>query len=330
MTMRAQDRPAGNPPGGELQVVRHVPLARHTTFRTGGPAEYWIRVSTRAELIAAVNWGRRRGLAVMILGNGSNILVADEGVRGLVIENHTVQVRELAAVTGPGDQLRVQAESGVSLPGLANGLARRGWSGLEWAIGVPGTVGAAVVTNAGAHGSAIADTLLRAEILDGDGRRRWWLAAEMQYDYRTSCLKSPRTPAQTGAVVLQAEFALQRADPAECIARMNRYTEHRRRTQPTEPSVGSMFKNPPGDYAGRLIEAAGLKGVQLGQVQVSPVHANFFVNLGGATCAQVMELVRHVQAVVLDKFGVELVLEIQLVGAWPGASTGDEPGVIPN
>jgi UDP-N-acetylmuramate dehydrogenase len=196
---------------------------------------------------------------------------------------------------------------------LANRFARRGWRGLEWAIGVPATVGAAVVTNAGAHGGAVSANLVRAEILDVRTQgRRWWTRDELQYAYRTSLLKQHPNE----YVVLRAEFELQRDDAANCIARMNQYTEHRRKTQPTDPSIGSMFKNPPGDYAGRLIEAAGLKGARVGNVQVSQVHANFFVNLGGATASDVMQLVKIVQDAVREKFKVELELEIQLVGDW--------------
>jgi UDP-N-acetylmuramate dehydrogenase len=325
----------------DAKIVRAEPLARHTTFRLGGPAEYFVRVTTRAELLEAITWARTQYLEIFILGNGSNILVSDAGMRGLVIENHADEILEREsretkdretgesrAMRARGEKLRVIAESGASLPGLANRLARRGWRGLEWAIGVPATVGAAVVTNAGAHGGAVSDSLVRAEILDAraiqiattqsedDPRRpgmlRWWTRDELQYAYRTSFLKQhPRE-----YVVLRAEFELARDDAAACIARMNQYTEHRRKTQPTDPSIGSMFKNPPGDYAGRLIEAAGLKGARVGNVEVSQVHANFFVNLGGATASDVMELVERVRNKVREKFKVELELEIQLVGDW--------------
>jgi len=273
-----------------------------------------VRVNTRAELIAAVAYGVERRLPIFVLGNGSNILVSDAGIRGLVIENHADAVQEQIVRVGDigPEQLHVTAESGASLPGLANRLARRGWSGLEWAIGVPATVGAAVVTNAGAHGGAISDGLLSAELLDRQGEIRRLTNAELEFRYRGSLLKQP----ENEYVVLDAEFALTRAEPAQCVARMNQYSEHRRRTQPTEPSVGSMFKNPPGDYAGRVIEAAGLKGVGIGQVQVSRVHANFFVNRGGAAAKDVMQLVLLVRTRVFELYGIVLELEIQPVGAW--------------
>jgi UDP-N-acetylmuramate dehydrogenase len=160
----------------------------------------------------------------------------------------------------------------------------------------------------------VSDWLVRGEILEvgtGDAPR-WWLEKELEFEYRSSLLKRHANK----YVVLRAEFELERDAPARCIARMNQYTEHRRRTQPTEPSVGSMFKNPPGDFAGRLIEAAGLKGVQVGRARVSTVHANFFVNTGQATANQVMELVELVKSRVRESSGVELELEIQLVGDW--------------
>ncbi len=290
------------------KVLQNEPLARHTTLRIGGPADYFVRTESRQELIQAAQWARTRHLELFVLGNGSNILVSDAGIRGLVIENHADRVDEEG--TAESGTLRVIAESGASLPGLSNRLARKGWRGLEWAIGVPATVGAAVVTNAGAHGCAMSDSVVRAEILDAYDAVRWWSNAELDYGYRTSYLKQHPNE----YIVLQAEMELPSDTPAECIARMNQYTEHRRRTQPTDPSVGSMFKNPPGDYAGRLIEAAGLKGLRVGKLEVSQVHANFFVNMGGGTAAQVIELVERVRKTVRERFGVVLELEIQVIG----------------
>lgn len=293
---------------GLENIARGQALAPHTTFRIGGPAEYFWRVHSRAELIQAAQWGRAQALEIFILGNGSNILVCDAGVRGLVIENHADAIE--MAPDEKGETLRVTAESGAPLPGLANRLARQGWRGLEWAVGIPGAVGAAIVTNAGAHGGAIGDCVIRAEILDAQNEIRWWARAELQYEYRNSFLK--RHPHQY--IVLRAEFELARADAADCIARMNQYAAQRRKTQPTDASVGSMFKNPPGDYAGRLIEAAGFKGMRVGNVQVSNVHANFFVNRGGATANDVLELIEIVKKGVREKFKVDLELEIELVG----------------
>jgi UDP-N-acetylmuramate dehydrogenase len=290
------------------RVLEREPLARYTTFRIGGPADLFVRAESREELIEITNAARGAGIPIFVLGRGSNILVADEGIRGLVIENRAeaFETREEAS------RLILRAESGISLPGLANRLGRQGWSGLEWSIGVPSTVGAAVVGNAGAHGGSVSDNLIRAEILAPNRTVTWWANADLNFAYRSSRFKNDGQ----GEIVLQAEFELRRDDPLACIRRMNQYTEHRRRTQPTDPSVGSMFKNPTGDYAGRLIEAAGLKGTRVGQVQVSPVHANFFVNRGAATAQDALQLVQLVRDRVKGKFGVELELEIQLVGQW--------------
>lgn len=293
---------------GELgaRVLTHEPLAPHTTFRIGGPADFFITVQTVDELVAIVQRARHAQIPLFVLGNGSNILVSDRGFRGLVIENRCARftLTEIDAT-----RARLDVESGAMLPGLANRLARQGWSGLEWAIGVPGTIGGAVVGNAGAHGACIADNVTRVTILDARGVVRELPKIELAFAYRTSRFKHARDE-----IVLRAELELQRDDPPACIARMQQYTEHRRRTQPTEPSVGSMFKNPPGDAAGRLIDAAGLKGTRVGGVQVSSVHANFFVNRGGATASDVLRLVEIVRERVRAQFGVELELEIQVIG----------------
>lgn len=282
------------------------PLASRTTFRIGGTADLLIEARTISELIETVRLARQSGIPFFILGNGSNILVPDAGFRGLVIENQCAQF--WLDVAEPGRAI-LHVESGAPLPSIANRMARQGWAGLEWAIGVPGTMGGAVVSNAGAHGACLADHLLKVSILDAINIVRELQKSEVQFDYRTSRFKRGKSE-----IVLSADFELTRDDPQKCIARMNEYTEHRRRTQPTEASVGSMFKNPTGDYAGRLIDTAGLKGARVGNVQVSKVHANFFVNLGGATARDVLALIELVRERVRDKFGIELELEIEIVG----------------
>ncbi len=288
------------------RVRVNEPLAPRTTFRIGGSADLMVEVQSLADLVECVRLARQHDAPVFILGNGSNLLVRDGGMRGLVIENHCDQF--WLDLTQPG-RANLHVESGASLPGIANRLARQGWSGLEWAIGVPGTIGGAIVGNAGAHSGCIADNLLSVLILDAQGATRELPKTELAFDYRASRFKRAR-----GEIVLSAIFELKRDDPPTCIARMNDYTEQRRRTQPTEPSVGSMFKNPPGDYAGRLIEQAGLKGARVGNVEVSPAHANFFVNRGGATANDVLRLIEIVRARVRKKFGVALELEIEIVG----------------
>lgn len=288
------------------KASENEPLARHTTFRIGGPADLWVEAKQISELVNWVEQARRNAVPVFVLGNGSNVLVLDKGIRGLVIENHCDGVE--LKVPHP-DRAVLRAESGASLPLVANRLARQGWSGLEWAIGIPGTIGGAVVGNAGAHGGSMADRLLVAAVLDANGTVHELPKTELRFGYRQSRFKHSRRE-----IILAADFELNRADSGGCIARMNEYTAHRRRTQPTDASVGSMFKNPPGDFAGRLIEQAGLKGTRVGNVEVSPVHANFFVNNGGATARDVMELIETVRRRVREKFSVELELEIEIVG----------------
>jgi len=287
-------------------VRANEPLAAHTTFRIGGPADFFAEVKTLDDLIELVRRARQQRVPFFVLGNGSNVLVSDLGFRGLVIENHCAQV-SLQALDAM--HARVRVESGAVLPGLANRLARQGWAGLEWAIGVPGTIGGAIVGNAGAHGACIADNLIGVTILDAESVIRELPKTELAFAYRTSRFKRARDE-----VILRAEIELERDEPDACIARMQAYVEQRRRTQPTEPSVGSIFKNPPGDFAGRLIDAAGLKGTRVGGVEVSPVHANFFVNRGGATASEVLQLIEIVRTRVRAQFGVELALEIQVVG----------------
>jgi len=290
----------------------NAPLASRTTFRIGGPAELLVEAKTLDELIECVRRARAHAVPIFILGNGSNILVRDGGIRGLVVEN------QCAHFSFDAVNAILQVESGASLPGVANRMARQGWAGLEWAIGVPGTFGGAIVGNAGAHGGCIADTVTRVTILDADSQIRELPKTDCAFAYRASRFK--RMHAE---IVLRAEFALTRDEPAVCVARMNDYTERRRRSQPTEASVGSMFKNPPGDpstplrasSAGRLIEQAGLKGTRIGQVEVSQVHANFFVNHGGATAREVLQLIERVRATVRERFGIELELEIEIVGS---------------
>ncbi|HRV92178.1 MAG TPA: UDP-N-acetylmuramate dehydrogenase [Anaerolineae bacterium] len=286
------------------------PLANHTTSRLGGPADIWLPVTQIDELVEVVTLARQHQVPMFMLGGGANILITDGGIRGLVIENRTRQVHLQPPQPGL-DRRLLTADSGVVLPNLARRCVREGLSGFEWAVGVPGTVGGAVVNNAGAYGRDMAATLVRADLLSPDGERVWQPVAWLKYDYRTSILKwQPNLE----WVVLRAELQLTPAAPEAVEARMTGFNERRKSSQPPGATMGSMFKNPPGDYAGRLIEAAGLKGYRVGQAQISPVHANFFSNLGGATSTEMIELIEIAQQVVADKFNVKLELEIEVVG----------------
>jgi UDP-N-acetylmuramate dehydrogenase len=302
--------------GLQGQVSWDEPLAPHTTLRVGGPADLCVRVTRLDDLAGWVRLARRHQLPFRVLGYGSNVLVSDQGLRGLVILNRCQGHRLTPAEDGQTAEL--YAESGASLPGLAHEMARQGWAGLEWAVGIPSTIGAAVVNNAGAYGGCIADVLLGAEVMGPDGRVSRLPPESFHFDYRTSRLKGQADQ----EIVLSATFQLRAAPAEELLARIAEQTGHRRRTQPTEPSAGSIFKNPPGDFAGRLLERAGLKGQRVGDAQVSEVHANWIVNRGQATAAEVWRLIQLMRRAVREMTGVELELEIEPLGAWDDVVVG--------
>jgi UDP-N-acetylmuramate dehydrogenase len=296
-------------------------MARHTSARVGGPAQLFLAVESGEELAQAARLAYASDAPFLVLGGGSNVLVADGGVVGLVILNKAKAVSLRRVEAGAV----VRAESGCSLGALARQCVQAGYSGLEWAATVPGTVGGAVYGNAGAHGGDTASSLLLAEILQQDGSLRSIAAPEMNFDYRMSRLKMEaeisgpgisRAKRRPPAVVISAEFRLTRDDPARVQARVEGYVAQRKRTQPPGASLGSMFKNPPGDYAGRLIEAAGLKGTRIGGAEISTVHGNFFINLGEAQAADVRALLDLAQTTVRQKFGFEMEPEVELVGEW--------------
>lgn len=285
------------------------PLSRYTSARIGGPAEFLIVAESAAELVEAAREAVRLQIPFFILGGGSNILVAESGVRGLVVVNRAKGIE----FRGEGLGVSVWAESGCSIGALARQCVAKGCAGLEWAATVPGTVGGAVFGNAGAHGGDTASCLKMAEILHHDGTIRRYSAQELQFGYRTSGLKKGLGDR---GVVVGAEFNLTEDDPERLQGRIDDFVAHRKRTQPPGASIGSMFKNPPGDYAGRLIEAAGLKGTRRGNAEISTVHANFFVNLGEATADDVKALIDLARDTVKQNSGVDLELEIELVGEW--------------
>ncbi len=292
--------------GGRMR--RQEQIARYTSARIGGPADYFFQAESADELAAVVQEGWRAGMPVVVFGAGSNVLVSDQGIRGLVVHNQARKVEFVENGTG----LRVRVESGTTLAALARKCVARGAAGLEWAISVPGTVGGAVVGNAGAHGGDVSGSICLADILQRGKGIQVWAVDALKLDYRTSRMKA----ASGEFAVLNAEFALTRANPEFLKRKAAQFSQRRRETQPPGASTGSIFKNPPGDYAGRLLEAAGLKGVRIGQAEISRVHANFFVNLGGATAEQVRELIESAREAVRGKFDVSLELEIQFLGEW--------------
>ena len=280
------------------------PLARYTAARIGGPAEFLLKVHSAGELERAAEQLWELGSEFRLLGGGSNVLVADKGILGVVVLNQAKDVNF--------KEQSVWAESGASIGSIARRAVDKGLSGLEWATTVPGTIGGAIVGNAGAHGGDTADTLAHADVIHRlEGRSRWG-TERLEFGYRTSWLK--RNPCE--AVVLGGRFNLEPSDPAQTRAKMQEYVRARQQTQPTGASIGSMFRNPPGDHAGRLIEAAGLKGERRGEAEISPKHANFFVNHGGASAGEVHALIQLAQQRVAENSGVELELEIELLGEW--------------
>lgn len=292
------------------RLRQDVPLARYTSCRIGGPADYLLAARSAAELGETARRLWAIGIPFRILGGGSNVLVSDQGVRGVVVLNQAKRIR----FTETKDGRRGWAESGAAIGNLARLAAQRGLSGMEWAASVPGTVGGAVVGNAGAHGGDVAGSLVAADILYRDGRQESTPSQRLEFGYRQSWLK--RNPGQ--AVVLSAAFRLAGAPPEQVRARMAEFVAYRQRTQPPGASLGSMFRNPPGDFAGRLIEAAGLKGYRHGAAQISDRHANFFLNLGGATAQDVWALIETARSRVKARSGVDLELEIERVGEWEG------------
>jgi UDP-N-acetylmuramate dehydrogenase len=303
--------------GDRLQV--NVSLKRYTAARIGGNADVMITAGSSAELEKVSRFLWQEGMPFIILGSGSNVLISDAGVRQVVILNKAKKIVFNQQSLNP----TVWVESGANFGVLARKAATHGLSGLEWAAGIPGTVGGAIYGNAGAHGSDMSDNLWMAKILHLIGTsedeqheilQEEWPAERFEFAYRTSSLK--RDPGRV--VVLSAQLKLNRKTPEAVQAKMDEYASLRRGSQPGGASMGSIFKNPTGDYAGRLIEATGLKGRRIGKVEVSEKHANFFINQDSATASDYEALIRLVHKEVLKKQGVNLELEIELLGDWPG------------
>jgi len=293
---------------GPNSVMAGQPLARYTSLRIGGPADLLITAQSAESLRLAAVLAWNHGVACRVLGGGANVLVSDAGMRGLTILNRARDV------VFSSDSVR--AESGASFSTVARLSIAMDLAGLEWATGIPGTVGGAVVGNAGAWGSDVASTLRRATVLEQPGQTCERPVDRFQYDYRRSVLKHATPPDGQDRVVLEAEFALQPAEQKALEARVAQIASQRKASQPPGATCGSVFKNPPGDYAGRLIEAAGLKGAQKGQAEISATHANFVVNRGDASAADVKALIDRARQEVQAKFEVILQPEIEFLGDW--------------
>ncbi|HYY46105.1 MAG TPA: UDP-N-acetylmuramate dehydrogenase [Candidatus Angelobacter sp.] len=284
-------------------IREHEPLAPHSWYRIGGRARYFLEVEDDAELPELVARLNAEGCPYLVIGAATNTLFAADELPGLTVKLDT------ETLSMNGDTVTVSA--GYLMPRLAAETAKAGRAGLEFAAGVPGTVGGSVFGNAGAFGGEVKDRLVSAEVIDETGRPRTIAGADCAFGYRDSLFKRDRQR----WVIRSASFRTTAEPKAAVRARLLEVQKHRRATQPIEQrSLGSTFKNPPGDSAGRLIDAAGLKGLRIGGAQVSPKHANFIVNLGGATADDVLALVAEMRRRVLERFGIELEPEIRVIG----------------
>ncbi|HIR05000.1 MAG TPA: UDP-N-acetylmuramate dehydrogenase [Candidatus Copromonas faecavium] len=285
-----------------MEVRLKEPMSCHTSFRTGGPADWFIIPDTPEELAAVISVCRRLDASWCVIGNGTNLLAGDLGYRGAIISMERFQKLEICGN-------RVSAGAGLLLSRLANGACKEGLAGMEFAAGIPGTVGGAVVMNAGAYGGEISRILESVTVLDEGGRLSKRQAEELELGYRTSRFQ------RTGEIVLEAEFLLVPGAQDEIRARMEELAKRRKEKQPLEyPSAGSTFKRPEGYFAGQLIEKAGLKGFCLGGAAVSEKHAGFVINKENATSADILALCEEVRRRVKENSGQDLELEVRLLG----------------
>jgi UDP-N-acetylmuramate dehydrogenase len=286
-----------------MRILGDEPMSRHTTFGIGGQAAYFASADSEADLVSLVLWARQHGQPYRVIGAGANLLVSDAGVQALIIENR------VAHVTLHSREACIRTGSGSLIADVAQYVAKRGWAGLEWAVGVPGTVGGALVGNAGAFGGNIGGLVRSVTVLDALGQVRALSPAECGFVYRSSRFKTAQDQ-----VILGAELGLEPADPAALEVRVADYTVRRAASQPKEPSAGSVFKRTAEHPAGWLIEQVGLKGARVGGAQISPRHGNFIVNLGGATAGDVAELIELARGKVRERFATDLELEIEWIG----------------
>ncbi|MEH7453653.1 UDP-N-acetylmuramate dehydrogenase [Gottfriedia acidiceleris] len=288
----------------DSSLLINEPLANHTTMKIGGPAEYLVIPKTVNEIKEIINLANEHSVNVTVIGRGSNLLVSDQGIEGVVIKisdclDH-IEVEGTKVVVG----------AGYSVIRLATQLSRKGLSGLEFASGIPGSVGGGVYMNAGAHLSDFSNITSRAHILFPDGTMEWLSNEELDFSYRTSVLQHERK-----GFVLEAELQLQEGSKEVSTALMQKNKDYRRETQPWNyPCAGSIFRNPLPQYAGNLIERAELKGYQIGGAKVSEMHGNFIVNAGNATSKDVLDLIAFIKKTILEKFNVQLETEVEIVG----------------
>jgi UDP-N-acetylmuramate dehydrogenase len=311
MTQECNETPLGR----ELKLITGVkvrvsePLARYTSMKVGGPADFFIEVENTGALTRVLRTLKRNGITFCLLGNGSNVLVSDRGVRGAVI--HLAGEFKQIEWYPEGEIPWVKVGAAYAVTQLVREAARKGYSGLEFAEGIPGTMGGALFMNAGAYGSEFEKIIDQVEGFSGEGEAIRLSRKEMTFTYRDSHLPE-------GMVVAEVRLRLRHEDSAKVSSRVRELVAKRKAGQPSGyPNSGSMFRNPPGDFAGRLIETAGLKGKTLGYAQISQRHANFIVNRGGAKAEEIRQLMELARAEVKARFGIELEPEVRLLGEWP-------------
>ena len=296
----------------ELRKVAPVrlnePMSRHTTFGVGGPADIYTPVKTGEQLRMAYAAGKRHKAPVFVFGSGSNILVGDGGIRGLVIEN---QNSELVGPEKNGTGYKIRVGSGMSFSTLARRLATAGFGGIEWAAGIPGSMGGAVVTNAGAYGHSLRDVIAGARLTNDKGEIVELSPGDLDLSYRNSAFTRGKL---RDKVVLSVDLRVEQGDPARLKERVRQLDAQRRGAQPPGRNCGSVFQNPVDRSAWEYVDAAGLRGHRIGNAQISEVHSNFIQNLGGATAKDIVALIQLAQDRIREQSGVELATEVMFVG----------------
>lgn len=284
-----------------MNIIKNEPMEKHTTFKIGGPADEFFEAETMEDIFSALEYVNNRNLSIFVMGNGSNLLVSDKGIRGFVLK-----IADKFSKYEISGEI-IKAESGALLSTLSKSAQRSGLSGMEFASGIPGTLGGAILMNAGAYGGEMKDIVKSVTYIENGELKKE--EKDFGFGYRKSIFQDKN------AIIVEAEIKLKKGNPDEIKAEMEEFKKRRVEKQPLSiPSAGSTFKRPEGYFAGKLIQDAGLVGYSVGGAMVSEKHAGFVVNKGGATAQDVMSLILHIQKTVMEKFGVSLETEVKMVG----------------
>jgi UDP-N-acetylmuramate dehydrogenase len=310
ISIRASANERSIPDTDTLKIRAQVSLANFTTWKVGGLAEWLVEPTELTQTQAAIAWAQERQLPVTFLGAGSNLLISDQGLPGLIVATRHLRWMETEF---DQEQCQIKVGAGKMIGSLAWQAARKGWTGLEWAAGIPGTVGGAVVMNAGAHGSSLQDVLITTRVLNISGELIELPQSALEFSYRHSNLQGSEN------LVVSATLQLQAAENAAAVvSKTQNDLERRHSTQPYDrPSCGSVFRNPLPQFSAKLIEDAGLKGYSIGGAEVSQLHANFIINRGDATATDIFQLINHVKKQVQQRWNVNLETEVKMMGEFP-------------